>query len=157
MVEREGFEPSKAWAARFTVWSLWPLGYLSASKLSNFFIEVLNSHPSGFTTWTDPDFTTTFLPVFEVQLPFLELLSNEIKRLLRKMELEKGLEPTTCGLQNRCSTNWATPAFQSPRFGFLSGLPTISCAKFHSLRKKSMTNVKFSWFQWVSENKSPGS
>ena len=29
MVEREGFEPSKAYAARFTVWSLWPLGYLS--------------------------------------------------------------------------------------------------------------------------------
>ncbi len=30
MVEREGFEPSKACAARFTVWSLWPLGYLSS-------------------------------------------------------------------------------------------------------------------------------
>jgi hypothetical protein len=29
MVEREGFEPSKAKAARFTVWSLWPLGNLS--------------------------------------------------------------------------------------------------------------------------------
>src|SRR4051812_45924490 len=29
MVEREGFEPSKAKAARFTVWSRWPLGYLS--------------------------------------------------------------------------------------------------------------------------------
>ena len=24
---------------------------------------------------------------------------------LNKMELEKGLEPMTCGLQNRCSTN----------------------------------------------------
>ena len=27
MVEREGFEPSKAIAGRFTVCSLWPLGY----------------------------------------------------------------------------------------------------------------------------------
>ena len=31
-----------------------------------------------------------------------------------EMELEKGLEPTTCGLQNRCSTNWATPAHFGP-------------------------------------------
>src|SRR5215468_1118313 len=29
MVEREGFEPSKAYAGRFTVCSLWPLGHLS--------------------------------------------------------------------------------------------------------------------------------
>ena len=29
MVEREGFEPSKAIAGRFTVCSLWPLGHLS--------------------------------------------------------------------------------------------------------------------------------
>jgi hypothetical protein len=28
-MEREGFEPSKASADRFTVCSLWPLGYLS--------------------------------------------------------------------------------------------------------------------------------
>ena len=28
-VEREGFEPSKANAGRFTVCSLWPLGHLS--------------------------------------------------------------------------------------------------------------------------------
>ena len=33
MVEREGFEPSKAYAARFTVWSLWPLGYLSTYRV----------------------------------------------------------------------------------------------------------------------------
>src|SRR5215831_13643860 len=31
MVEREGFEPSKAYAGRFTVCSLWPLGHLSPS------------------------------------------------------------------------------------------------------------------------------
>lgn len=31
MVVREGFEPSKAYAARFTVWSIWPLWYLTKS------------------------------------------------------------------------------------------------------------------------------
>src|SRR5512143_3527569 len=31
MVEREGFEPSKAIAGRFTVCSLWPLGHLSTT------------------------------------------------------------------------------------------------------------------------------
>ena len=35
MVEREGFEPSKAYAGRFTVCSLWPLGYLSAVRRCN--------------------------------------------------------------------------------------------------------------------------
>src|SRR6516165_1265497 len=38
MVEREGFEPSKAYAARFTVWSLWPLGYLSEPKTSESYV-----------------------------------------------------------------------------------------------------------------------
>ena len=31
-MEREGFEPSKAYAGRFTVCSLWPLGYLSSDE-----------------------------------------------------------------------------------------------------------------------------
>jgi hypothetical protein len=31
MVERGGFEPPKAVAGRFTVCSLWPLGYLSVA------------------------------------------------------------------------------------------------------------------------------
>jgi hypothetical protein len=30
-VERGGFEPPKAFAGRFTVCSLWPLGHLSSS------------------------------------------------------------------------------------------------------------------------------
>ena len=54
MAEEEGFEPSKAYAARFTVWSLWPLGYSSVREY---------------------------------------------------VELETGFEPTTYGLQNRCSTS----------------------------------------------------
>lgn len=57
LVLGEGFEPSKAYAGRFTVWCVWPLHYPS---------------------------------------------------LL--MEPAVGLEPTTYGLQNRCSTNWAKPA-----------------------------------------------
>ena len=34
MVEGEGFEPSKAYAGRFTVCSLWPLGNPSRFRLS---------------------------------------------------------------------------------------------------------------------------
>jgi hypothetical protein len=43
MVEREGFEPSKAKAARFTVWSRWPLGYLSTFFSAH---RRVDSHPN---------------------------------------------------------------------------------------------------------------
>jgi hypothetical protein len=47
MVEREGFEPSKACAARFTVWSLWPLGYLSEPIFYACLLVISNKNGAG--------------------------------------------------------------------------------------------------------------
>ena len=49
MVEREGFEPSKAKAARFTVWSRWPLGYLSTINWQNGAGDGTRTHDLRFT------------------------------------------------------------------------------------------------------------
>jgi hypothetical protein len=63
MVEREGFEPSKAYAARFTVWSLWPLGYLSANiMISGPFSHFIRKNGAGEGTRThDLRFTKPLL------------------------------------------------------------------------------------------------
>ena len=125
MVEREGFEPSKANAVRFTVWSLWPLGYLSyIFRLKNF---LFFRHP--------------FFP--------------------DKMELEKGLEPPTSGLQNRCSTNWATlargigkhtnitksnwPAIWTDRFAALKVLPNANKGWFHAILSWKLESKRLDW------------
>lgn len=112
VVEREGFEPSKAYAARFTVWSLWPLGYLSAASSTQ-------GNPPGFIPIRSPK-TQPLQHPFGVEA--IRFFTDVRKRLVstlggrqiqqqfrgreaRKMELKTGLEPVTYGLQNRCSTN----------------------------------------------------
>ena len=44
MVGREGFEPSKAYADRFTVCSLWPLGYLPELFFGNSNAYLFNAY-----------------------------------------------------------------------------------------------------------------
>ncbi len=71
MVEREGFEPSKAMPAD-----------LQSAPFGHFGIS--------------PQYFVTF-----------SLKTNKSKKSqsIKKMELARGLEPPTAGLQNRCSTN----------------------------------------------------
>ena len=54
MMERGGFEPPKAYAGRFTVCSLWPLGYPSVSLFlssESICLRVLWSAPADRCAW----------------------------------------------------------------------------------------------------------
>src|SRR5262245_51001201 len=61
MVEREGFEPSKAYAGRFTVCSLWPLGHLSPLQ---------SRWPES--NWQPTDYKSVALPI-ELHRPLSSL------------------------------------------------------------------------------------
>ena len=94
IVGREGFEPPKAEADRFTVCCVWPLRYLPSFLRGSW---LFTSFP--------PDTQTS------VKCKSIHLL-HRIKCFLA-LEPMRGLEPPTSWLQISCSTNWATSAFET--------------------------------------------
>ena len=110
MVEREGFEPSKAKAARFTVWSRWPLGYLSNNKLGREPLDIIRGDDPGK---REPRIRNAERGIRNSGQCLVSVPGNtagarseeSLQSAFGVMELETGLEPVTYGLQNRCSTN----------------------------------------------------